>query len=314
MILVTGGLGFIGAHTARALLDAGEQVVVTRHRRADVPAMLQPESGTRLFVEPLDVTDAAAVRALLARHPIRSLVHLAVTPIGASSFGADFGVNLGGMVNLLEAAAEAGLERVTVASSAAVYGSLPAGRFREDDGLPVQSKTATEAFKKCEEVLAVHFAERSGLDVRCVRISSVYGPLYHSMVNVPSRIAHAAVRGVEGPLTHPAVPRTFADAAHDFCHVLDVADGLCRLHRSRTLAHRIYNLGSGTAVSPARVLQAVQRVLPGARAQFTPGGAPTALACMDLSRTAADTGYVPQYDIDRGMAQYLGWLQAGHAH
>ncbi|MEU1389595.1 MULTISPECIES: NAD-dependent epimerase/dehydratase family protein [unclassified Nonomuraea] len=73
MILLTGGLGMIGAHTARALADLGRRVVVTAHRRAEVPAFL----AGRVTVEPLDVTDRDAFLALAARHDVGDIVHLA---------------------------------------------------------------------------------------------------------------------------------------------------------------------------------------------------------------------------------------------
>lgn len=73
MILITGGLGSIGSHTARALLDLGETVVVTAHRSTDVPEFLADE----VIVEPLDTTDEAAFHALGARHDITGIVHLA---------------------------------------------------------------------------------------------------------------------------------------------------------------------------------------------------------------------------------------------
>ena len=67
MILVTGGLGMIGAHTARALADLGQEVVVTTHRRSDVPSFL----AGRVTVESLDVTDRDAFLALADRHARR---------------------------------------------------------------------------------------------------------------------------------------------------------------------------------------------------------------------------------------------------
>ena len=73
MILVTGGLGMIGAHTARALVDLGHEVVATAHRRTEVPSFL---SG-RVAVESLDVTDRDAFLALAGRHEISDIVHLA---------------------------------------------------------------------------------------------------------------------------------------------------------------------------------------------------------------------------------------------
>ena len=73
MILVTGGLGMIGAHTARALTDLGQEVVVTAHRRTEVPSFL----AGRVTVESFDVTDRDAFLALAERHDITDIVHLA---------------------------------------------------------------------------------------------------------------------------------------------------------------------------------------------------------------------------------------------
>jgi nucleoside-diphosphate-sugar epimerase len=67
MILVTGGLGMIAAHAARALVDLGHEVVVTTHRRTEVPSFL----AGRVTVESLDVTDRDAFLALGDRHDIR---------------------------------------------------------------------------------------------------------------------------------------------------------------------------------------------------------------------------------------------------
>ena len=73
MILVTGGLGMIGAHTAQALLDLGEEVVVTRHSSGELPSFLEG----RVTVEQLDVTDRDAFLDLGRRHDITGIVHLA---------------------------------------------------------------------------------------------------------------------------------------------------------------------------------------------------------------------------------------------
>jgi nucleoside-diphosphate-sugar epimerase len=81
MILVTGGLGMIGAHTARALVDLGHEVVVTYHRRAGVPSFL----AGKVTVESLDVTDRDAFLALAGRHDISDIVHLAGTSRRPSS-------------------------------------------------------------------------------------------------------------------------------------------------------------------------------------------------------------------------------------
>ena len=74
MILVTGGLGFIGSHTSRALLDVGEDCIVTQHHKTEIPEFLRPEVGTRIIVEPLDITDPEALKAIGRRYSISGCV------------------------------------------------------------------------------------------------------------------------------------------------------------------------------------------------------------------------------------------------
>jgi nucleoside-diphosphate-sugar epimerase len=99
VILVTGGLGMIGAHTARALVDLGQEIVVTAHRRTAVPSFL----AGRVAVERLDVTDRDAFLALRRRYDIRDVVHLAGSlpeddPVGF------FRTETTGLLNALDAA------------------------------------------------------------------------------------------------------------------------------------------------------------------------------------------------------------------
>ena len=60
MILITGGMGFIGLHTARAMLDAGEDVVITYYQTWREPDFIKDEFGGRVQVEQVDVTDREA--------------------------------------------------------------------------------------------------------------------------------------------------------------------------------------------------------------------------------------------------------------
>jgi len=77
VILITGGLGFIGSHTARVLLDLGQSCLLTQHRASSLPGFLTDDADARALVEQLDCTDRAAFLRLGECHEITGIVHLA---------------------------------------------------------------------------------------------------------------------------------------------------------------------------------------------------------------------------------------------
>jgi UDP-glucose 4-epimerase len=308
MLLITGGMGFIGLHTARCFLDAGEEVVLTHFKTRREPGFIKDDLGKRARVENVDVADASAVQELMRRHPIDGIVHLAVPGLGALSAADEYRTNTQGLLNVLEAGRQAGVRRVTIASSVAVYASLDGGPWRESDRLPLPSKTPTEAYKKAEEILGQHYAERTGLDLVFGRLGGIYGPLYHSMANLPSRLTHAAVQGrppdFSGMRGSPK-----ADDTSDLCYVKDCARGLQLLHRVGSLKHRVYNIGGGRAITNRELAEAVNAAVPGANIQLEPGGGQRD-RYMDLTRAREDLGYAPKYDVKAAIADYVSWLRS----
>src|SRR5918912_688007 len=113
MILITGGMGVLGLHTARAFLDAGEDVVLTHFKTRREPDFIKDALGTRARVESLDVADAAAVQAVVARHAVDGIVHLAVPGLGALTPADEYRTNTQGLLNVLEAGRQAGVRRGT---------------------------------------------------------------------------------------------------------------------------------------------------------------------------------------------------------
>ncbi|HZV50315.1 MAG TPA: NAD(P)-dependent oxidoreductase [Candidatus Dormibacteraeota bacterium] len=310
MILVTGGMGFIGLHTARSLLDAGESVVLTRFRAWRLPRFLEDELGERLHVEPIDLADGWAVLDLLRRRSVTGIVHLAAPAPGPSP-APEYRSGLLGLINVLEAARQHGVRRVSVASSVSVYSNAGPGPWREGDPLPVESETHTSAEKKALEILALHFADRTGLDVRILRLGVIYGPLYHSMANLPSRLCQAAVRGQPPRLDDVRVGTPYALDVADLCYVKDCAAGIRLLHLADRLRHRVYNLGGGRAVLNQELAEAVRRAVPGAEISLPsrPRHPGAEHAYMDISRIREDTDYTPRYDLASGVADYIAWLR-----
>lgn len=313
MILIIGGMGFIGLNTALRLLEVGERVVITQHTAHRLPDFLAGAMGTRLFTARLDVTNPYEVFDVVRRHQVESIINLMAPPARSVSVQADYHLYTVGLQNVLQAAHTFGLKRVSLGSSTSVYSGLPAGPYREDMPLPVDSPTQVAAFKKGMEMHALFYAAQARLDVVSLRIASIYGPLYYSMHNPISRMCHAAVQNTEPDFSDRPNGTLWADDQGDWTYVKDVARGIQMVHTAERLQHRIYNIGSGRATSHQEIFAAVQKAVPGARcAALRPGRAPNAPVnpAQDLTRIKADVGYEPEYTIETGIAAYIAWLRS----
>jgi len=307
MILVTGGLGLIGLHTARCLLDMGEDAVLTQYRVHREPDFIKDALGKRAFVEQLDVQDEAALRDIGRRYPIAGIVHLAAPGLGALGPKDEFDTNVRGLLNVLEAARAWKVRRLLLASSIAVYAGQPAGPFKEDEPLRLSGGNPTETYKKTFEVLGQHYAQRTGLDVVVARIGGIYGPMDHNLFNPVTRFLHIALKGTPSPWPG----ELFEEDANDHCYVRDAAKGIALLQTAGRLSHRVYNVGAGRATSNGEIAAEVRRYAPGAKLPLAPGRGPAyrPAPAMDISRIRADTGYEPAFTLATAVADYVEWLK-----
>ncbi|GAA4255439.1 hypothetical protein GCM10022255_064290 [Dactylosporangium darangshiense] len=168
MILVTGGLGFIGSHTTRALLQAGAEVLPASRTRTESPLL-----PSALEVAKLDCTDPESLSAVGRRHRITAIVHLAAVPLGREPLLAELRGNVDALLTVLSAAARWNVGRVVVASSIGVYAGVETLPWHENAPLPVTSPHPIPAAKKSAEILSL----ASGLDVIVARIGGIWGPL-----------------------------------------------------------------------------------------------------------------------------------------
>jgi len=300
MILVTGGLGMIGAHTARALADEGEEVLVTSHRRAEVPPFL----AGRVTVETLDVTDREAFLALGERHEVTGIVHLAGSIPGEDPV-AFFRHDTAGLLNALDAARAWGVGRFAVASSLGVYVGRPETRWTEDLALPTaRLPHLIVAFKKAAEPLVTHALAGSGVQPIVLRIGTIWGPLVDPespFFHIPPYIS-AVLRGEAPPPLH-------AQDGGDRCYAPDAGRAIALLMRTETLRHDTYNVSSGRPATNAEFARAIEAAVPGTKLDLLPGRAagPGEDPYLDISRLTADTGFEPEFDVERAVADYVGW-------
>jgi nucleoside-diphosphate-sugar epimerase len=300
MILVTGGLGMIGAHTARALVELGHDVVVTTRRRAEVPSFL----AGRVTVEPLDVTDRDAFLALADRHAISDIVHLAGSIPGEDPVDY-FRADLTGLLNALDAARSWGVRRFAVASSLHVYIGRSEIPWHEELALPTADLPhVIIACKKAVEPLTTHSLQGSGVEAVCLRIGTIWGPLVDPespFFYIPPYIS-AVLRGEQPRPLH-------ADDGGDVCYAPDAGRAIALLTTAETLRHNTYNVSSGRPYTNREFAEALQAITPGLRLDLLPGRqpGPGADPYVDISRLTNDTGFKPAFDVPAAVADYVTW-------
>ena len=222
MILITGGLGFIGSHTTRALLDLGEPCVLVQRRAPVLPDDLAGEAGTRVFAKQADITDLEALLDIGTRYKITGIVHLAGSvpwPPGADQPVPGARKAIGSLLNVLQAAGDWQVPRVVVASTIGVYGGTAAeGPLREDMPLPMAAFHVIPAFKKICELLGDYLAGVTGVEIINYRISA-WGPGGNpaSPFTAAPQLVHAAARGTAPDFSALRSPAYAADG-FDMCY------------------------------------------------------------------------------------------------
>ena len=311
MILVTGGSGFIGSHTVRALYDLGEASVIVQRRTGQVPAHL---ADLPVVAEQADVADLDSLRAIGTRHEITGIVHLAGYPAPRGSIGGIESTQglLDGLLNIARVAEQWGVRRVGLASTLGVYGGVEQGGPLTED-LPVRltSPHPIPRSKKIGELLGEQLAEATGVEIVNLRISGTWGPLGHEdpFFAAPALI-HAAASGQPLDLSGLLAQPHLGDGL-DLCYVKDTGRAIALLQLAGHLEHRTYNVASGRLTTNADVIAAIHETVPEAELGL-PTGADRPGAALDITRLRKDTGFEPEYDTMHAAADYIAWLRAGN--
>jgi len=309
--LITGGAGFIGSHVGERLLQDGHSVWAFD----DLNAFYDPQFKRRnlrdlqALAKPFefchgDITDRAALAEVFAATRFDQVIHLAARA-GVRPSLADPAlyqrVNVEGTVNVLEAARQQGVKKITIASSSSVYGLNSRTPFSEADpvGTPVSPYAASKL--ACESLGHV-WHHLYGMDVAMLRFFTVYGPRQRPDLAI-YKFAKLILAGKPIPV--------FGDgsAARDYTFVSDTVDGILACTR-RELGFEIFNLGESQVVSLSRMIELLEAAL-GKKAiidrqPLQPGDVPITYANIDKAR--ARLGYDPQVKFEAGVQHFAEWI------
>jgi nucleoside-diphosphate-sugar epimerase len=321
MVLVTGGLGFIGGYVTRALLDRGDEVAVLTRGQTTSPDMRFVLRDHRFETVIASVEDLGMLTEVFARLRPDVVVHSAANVDVATLFRDPYlalRANVTGTVNVFEAARRAGVRRVVYMSS---IGVLPAPKQYEpiDAAHPIvlarsgPGSGAYGASKVSGEVFGFAYQQAYGLDVRIIRPSAPYGfgMQWHS-ANYMKQFVEPAVRGEAVRLgSGGRLPR-------DYTHVLDVAELTVRVIDCDGDADRVfYAATGGPLVTAAQAAALVAELVPGSSIEI--GDAMTAddaaeasfRGVLSVENARTQLGWTPRFaSLRDGIAEYIASYRA----
>ncbi|SFM50474.1 UDP-galactose 4-epimerase [Ectothiorhodospira mobilis] len=316
-ILVTGGAGYIGAHVALMLAEAGERVVVLDDLSTGFAAAVH--QGELIIG---DVADSRLVRGLLQAHDVDTVMHFAARTVVPESVSDPLGYyhnNTCGTRSLLQCCAQAGVKHLVFSSTAAVYGIPEDGLAREDG--PTDPINPYGRSKLMSEWMLRDLSAATSLRHVALRYFNVAGSDPEGRIGQSTRqatlLVKVACEAAVGRRDHVAVfgndyPTPDGTGVRDYIHVTDLAaahlDALNYLRRGGP--SDTFNVGYGHGTSVRQVLDTVQR-LSGRRLDIRerprrPGDPPSLVAAAERIRQVL--GWTPRHDdLETIVGTALAW-------
>ena len=326
-VIVTGVAGFIGFHTAKFLLDRGDEVVgldnlneyydvTLKHARLKA---LEGRPNFR-FVK-LDLADRDRMAKLFAAEKFNRVIHLGAQAGVRYSIQAPFAYidsNIQGTMTVLEGCRNHGVEHLVFASTSSVYGANTKMPFSVHQNVdhPLSLYAAT---KKSNELMAHTYASLYGLPVTGLRFFTVYGPF--------GRPDMALFLFTKNILAGKAIDVfNYGNHRRDFTYVDDIVQGV--VHAMDRVAtpnavwssdtpdpatskapYRIYNIGNQRPVELMRYIEVLEECL-GRKAEknllpMQLGDVPDTWA--DVEDLVEDVGYRPSTPVEEGVRRFVDW-------
>ena len=307
--LVTGGAGFIGSHLVEELLRRRQRVRVLDNFSTGKKKNLAPFADRFQMVRG-DVRDPRAVaRAVKGVDYVLHQAALASVPRSIDNPLETNEVNLGGTLNMLLAARDAGVRRLILASSSSVYGmtrNLPKREQMRPEPLSPYAITKLAGEKYCQV-----FFDLYGLETVCLRYFNVFGPRQDpnsQYAAVIPRFILALLRG-RSPIIYGD-----GEQSRDFAFVSNVVAANILACRAKGVAGQVMNVACGRRYTINTLFAHLQRLLktnlPSQHVDPRPGDVRHSLA--DISRAKKLLEYQPKVSFEEGLKKAVIWFQRQH--
>lgn len=308
--LVTGGAGFIGSHIVQEILtqrlaEPTGPLNVLDDLSTGKLSSLAP-FGDRVQLIRGDIRDRSALHKALSG--VDTVIHLAAMTSVAGSIANPkecHEVNAQGTLELLRAAHQAGVTKLILASSAAVYGDNPVSP--KNESLRPEPMSPYASSKLEGERHLKEFAELHGMQTVSLRFFNVFGPRQ----DPKSQYAAAIPRFIHAALAGQA-PRVFGDGeqTRDFIYAQDVARASLLAARQSLPGGSVFNVATGRATSINQLLKHLGRILGKDLAPIYQAAAPGDIkhSLADVSRIERALGFKPSISIEEGLRETIARL------
>ncbi len=320
-VVVTGSNGFVGMHVVQELVRRGVEVLGVARQPPDAWVQSIHGAGATVPTRIVDLRQRGQLQASLAGESFDALIHAAVITATLPQVERDdaleiVDVNTNGLMDALDAARRAGVQRFVNISSPAALGNVAEDPLTEEARpFPISLYGIT---KHSGELLTARYAAIHGLSATSVRIAQPYGPGERATASrartSPLRDwLEAAVQGqplVAGDLTRE----------RDWTWVGDTARGLVDLTLAAQVAQSLYHLSVGRTWPVSAAMDLIRSAFPHLQVDATPDAptlnpnlvAPTRPP-LDATRLHTDTGWVPQVMLEEGLPRYIEWWRTAGA-
>lgn len=275
-VLVTGGTGFIGSHTAISLIKAGYDVVILDNlcnSSINILPRLKEITGKDITFYQGDIRDRALLQKIFAEHKIETVMHFAgLKAVGESNVlpMKYYDYNVSGSLILAEEMAKAGVFSIVFSSSATVYGDPARTPITED--MPVGGTTNPYGTSKymVERILSDIQKSDSRWSVILLRYFNPVGAHESGLIGeypngIPNNLLPYICQVASGKLPYLSVfgddyPTPDGTGVRDYIHVVDLADGHLKVMQAKAKESgvHIYNLGTGNGYSVLDMVKAFE--------------------------------------------------------
>lgn len=306
-VLVTGGAGFIGSHLVRGLLEAGAQVRVLdnlsngkRENLAEVADRVELMVGDIRNLE--ECKKAAAGRTMVFH-----LAALGSVPRSVEQPLLYNEVNIGGTLNMLEAARGAGAKRFVYSASSSAYGDTPV--LPKVETMAPHPKSPYAVTKLTGEYYVKVYADVYGLETVSLRYFNVFGPRQD-----PKSQYAAVIPAWITALLRNEAPRVYGDGeqSRDFCFVSNVVNANMRGGSvERKLAGEVVNIACGDRITLNEMLVKMKGLLGKTIApqHLPPRAGDVKDSLAEVRAAKAVLGYEPLVRFEEGLARTVAWYR-----